>query len=99
MVAARFLALSRCGHHEMSYDLGGSLRRNISKRFEDAVHLKTPAPDCLPFQALVPLLSSVSHLLTMRSNRKPDVIALESYGPKRIHQSSVCRIQHAMTRL
>jgi len=30
--------------------------------------------------------------LTMRSNRKPDVVALEPYGPKRIHQSSICRI-------
>ncbi len=31
--------------------------------------------------------------LTLRSNRKPDVVALEPYGPKRIHQSSICRIQ------
>ena len=35
----------------------------------------------------------------MRSNRKPYVVALEPYSPKRIHQSSVCRIQHTMTRL
>ena len=53
----------------------------------------------LPCQALAPLLSFVSHLLTMRSNRKPDVVALEPYNPKRLHQSSVCRIEQAMTRL
>jgi hypothetical protein len=50
-------------------------------------------------QHSAPLLSFVSHLLTMRSDRKSDVVALEPYSPKRIHQSGVCRIQHAMTRL
>ena len=34
------------------------------------------------------LLPFGSRLLTMRSNRKPYVVALEPYGPKRIHQSS-----------
>jgi hypothetical protein len=53
----------------------------------------------LPCQAPVSLLPFVSQLLTMRSNRKPYVVALEPYSPKRIHQSSICRIQHAMTRL
>src|ERR1019366_3692299 len=49
----------------------------------------------LPCQAPVSLLPFVSQLLTMRSNRKPYVVALEPYSPKRIHQSSICRIQHA----
>jgi hypothetical protein len=51
----------------------------------------------LPCQAPASLLPFVS--LTMRSNRKPYVVALEPYRPKRIHQSSICRRQHAMTRL
>ena len=46
----------------------------------------------LPCQAPVSLLPFVSQLLTMRSNRKPYVVALEPYSPKRIHQSSICRI-------
>jgi hypothetical protein len=53
----------------------------------------------LPCQAPVSLLPFVSQLLTMRSNRKPYVVALEPYSPKRVQQSSICRIQHAMTRL
>jgi hypothetical protein len=43
--------------------------------------------------APVSLLPFVSQLLTMRSNRKPYVVALEPYSPKRIHRSSICRMQ------
>jgi len=67
------------------------LRKNTGV-IEDAVHLKTPTPDSLPCQAPVSLLPFVSQLLTMRSNRKPYIVALEPYSPKRIHQSSICRI-------
>jgi hypothetical protein len=56
------------------------------------VHLKTPTPDVYRVKRPVSLLPFVSQLLTMRSNRKPYVVALEPCSPKRIQQSSICRI-------